>query len=218
MLGLIIVLVIINLIRFKNSSSIPNKPSETTLPAQELKVLRISPEQNTILTPNTYQTFNIQFTSAILQSYFKVLVIRQDVTTDSTPKTEEVITDLTDNNTTLSITLKNPIQGYSSYEINLLSSADNSPIFKIEYLSDKPQETPAPNNNTQLKQFLPYKTNSYELEYNEDTNIYLFHFIYNSDSSETLDSQYQKAKQAATNFIKSKGIDINSIIIEWRYS
>lgn len=80
-----------------------------------------------------------------------------------------------------------------------------------------PIPTRAPNNNLSLQQYLPYETSNFLLEYDPARNTYLFHFKFRNNTGVSLPDQFDKAKQDAINFIQSKGIDVNSLAIEWLY-
>lgn len=110
------------------------------------------------------------------------------------------------------------ISALSRYNLYLINTLNNSVIFKISYLSDNPQSTPVPVNNKALIPFLPWETASYKLSYYAPGNIYVFNFKYNPNSPDSPETQYEKAKADAIDFIKSKGVDPSTLVVAWKHS
>lgn len=204
----------------KTNNNIPLfQPKETpTISSnpQEIRVINIQPPLNTALKPDQTQIFQITFNKPINMQQIQVSLHKKNITNNNPPELVNFDSVIKEND--LFIAPKELIIGYGDYEITIIDINTNMQIFKASYLSDKNELTPAPKNNPDLIPFLPYETTGYRLSYNKSRNIYVFNFKYNPNSTDKLDTQYEKAKQDAKNYIQSKGINPTSIIIEWRYS
>lgn len=222
-LGLLI-LVLFSALLFRKTTKevIEVSPSPTTTaftptPIPEIgdaKVLGIEPTEQTPLIPGNIQIFNIQLDKPIEDSTFNVQLIEKDLTEDLEDKKIEVKKSIQESIIRIETVL--PIQAYSRYTLTITTSRGQQ-LFSVSYLSDKPVASPAINNNLILADFLPYLTDSYSLRYSADDNLYIFSFKYNEYDLNTLEKQFDKAKASAEKFIKEKGINLNSIKIEWRY-
>lgn len=188
------------------------------LKTKDVTIVKITPEKTSILKPGEKQTFSIEFEKPISLDLFRVDATQKRVTTDEPPKAISFQRELTSISKSLSIILRESILPLSEYTISLTNKKTNETIFEISYLSGELEPTPVQTNNLNLIPFLPYETANYRLIYNKEKNTYIFNFKYNPDSLENLEIQYQNAKQDAIKFIESKGIDVSTIVIKWRYS
>lgn len=212
----VIVLLTIIFISFNESNNeTSNQKINTPSPipqATKENGFTITPDVAMPLQPGTKQTFTI-ITPNTMQNA-EISIMRKDITKDL-PLETTAFTEITKGNKHI-ISLLNPVLPYSSYTVSLQNKAKI--VFSANYLSDTPKPTPIKNNNNALVPFLPHETNSYTLRFNKEQNVYIFNFKYDTASSETLDQQYENAKTAAIEFIKSKGIDPTTIVVDWRYS
>jgi hypothetical protein len=174
----------------------------------------LNPIESQILTPGQIQTFTITFTKPVAFNKYSLSV------TKSAPRTTEQKVDFTSSfgDRSLQITLTEVIQPTTTYTITLQEKGSSNILFSVFYNSGNPPLPTIAQNNTQLQQYLPYETDSYILSYLPSRNIYIFNFKYDSTLSGGINDQYESAKKAAIEFITSKGININSIVIEWRHS
>lgn len=216
----------IMLLFFLASSPMPQKqlktvptlvPRVTTAQQQALRVLSIIPDKSVTLEPGKTQSFTTELNKAIDLGSLKIVFTRIDVTKDQPETSIAFSSTISDNGKILVITPQLPIEPYSQYNL-LLTNTNNTIIFKTSFLSDKPSISPVQNNNLDLVPYLPYETAWYKLSYLSSKNIYVFNFKYDSESKETLQAQYERAKADAILFIRSKGIGESTIVIEWRYS
>lgn len=124
---------------------------------------------------------------------------------------------LSDDKKSINVLMDDPITGTSDYSLTVKDSSQRVLISSL-YKSQKIELTPTPavTNNLLLKQYLPHETSNYGLVYDSTLNLYIFHFKYSIDSTDSSDIQFTKAKSDATTFIQSKGINISSINIVWQ--
>lgn len=197
-----------------SSSSSPKNSNQQTITIQVLSVI---PTENTPLIPGKTQTFIIRLNEDIRLSDIGVKLLVNNYSIQETPREAGITLEIKDNQS-LYVTTKETVRAYSNYQLILENSQRNENFYEANFISDKPQASPAPSNNPTLAQYLPYETNSFILTFHPDSNTYIFNFKYNDASREPLQTQYDQAKQEAIKFIQGKGIELNSIVIEWRYS
>lgn len=217
-----IVLIIIGILSLQTKSP-PSQSSNTTItnisisPKYAYGVIKVIPDSSSSLLLNQQQQFTISFTSDVSTGLFDIALFRKDLTKDNAFEPVQARITRAADRKSLVITSLDTIKSYSEYELRVTDRSTNVLLIKKGYLTDVPSPSSLPN-NLGLVPYLPYETSTFKLSYLKDTNIYVFNFKYNSDSQETLEIQYQKARAEATKFIQSKGVNINTIVIEWRYS
>jgi hypothetical protein len=118
----------------------------------------------------------------------------------------------------VNLTTLTDIKDYSEYFLKISDKSTQKVVFSSSYLTTQVTPSPVRINNQNLIPFLPYQSQNYSLEYLISQNIYIFHFIYNVDSTDSIDIQFEKAKSDALQFIKDKGIDPSGLVIDWRNS
>lgn len=178
--------------------------------------VEISPSISTTLVPGEKQTFSLRFSKPTTQDALNIAVTETDLSKDAAPTATPFSYSVAGASHILSLT--EAIKPYRKYQILIKNAASGNTILNVSYLSAAPAETPAATNNLDLIPYLPYETASYALSYNNQTNTYIFNFKYNPNSVDDLETQYQKAKQDAIDYIRSKEINESTLIIEWRYS
>ena len=188
----------------------PSTEDNTLL--QSISLVSVSPIQNSVLVSGKKQIFTITFNNQ--PKNITTTLERTDVTNTSKPVTASFT--LSEKGNALVLTTTGPIVPDSIYTLNVLYQ--NTPLVSLSYTTTNLLPSPVKQNNEPLKKYLPYNTASYSLRFDQNRNIYLFNFIYDPSKNDSLDVQYEQAKQDATDFIESKGIDIDSVIIEWNYS
>lgn len=198
--------------------SVLKKPGTVPVVQEDIKVTNVIPGQATPLQPGNQQTFSLDFNNPIRLDSIQVKLTRADMTINQAEVDVAFTLSLNPDGKTLIIGVIPPISPLSEYHLLITGIKDKSMIFEARYLSEKPLPTPVKTNNLQLVPYLPHETSLYRLIYLESQNIYVFNFKYNPDSPDELETQFNKAKQEAIKFINSRGVDPNSIIIEWRYS
>jgi len=182
---------------------------------RDLVTATIDPTPETILVSGEKQTFVITFSQPQNRQLLSPVLTVKDVTNDDDPQSLP-IKSLFDNTTTLRITSPLPTQPNSIYLLTIVNTQTHAIIFEASYTSSPPIPTPVAKNNTALSQFLPYTTTTYSLEYDKNSNLYVFHFLYNAGSSDDVQTQFEKAQAAAKVFITSKNIDLDSLVIQWK--
>lgn len=194
-----------------------NVPVDEVNFIQSPQVLNIDPVKESILTPGQNQIFSIEFSEPIaLSSIFVSLKTREIVGEVADYKDIEFKQELSDDRKTLLIETKEPIATFQNYNLTIFERSGNK-LVQATYTSDRDERPRESQNNPDLAQYLPHTTPSYTLSYVPERNLYVFSFSYDETSSESLDSQYEKAQADAIRFIESRGIPISSIVIEWRY-
>jgi hypothetical protein len=200
-------------------SAIPtlSPASQTSLPTVKVdfNIQSITPPKGTILKPNQPLEFDVTFDKPIDISWVGIKLSSGPISATQLNSTQ-FKNKVSGDNKTLIIT-SGPTTPSSQYLLEITNLTKNIKLLSINYPSDT-FSTPAPSNNPALSTFLPYETANYKLSFNPDRNVYIFNFKYDTNSSVSIDDQYNQAKTDATAFIQSKGIDINSIVIEWRHS
>lgn len=180
----------------------------------KLTLLSSTPSLSSLLPVGKSQTFSLTFsdlpenihasiTAAPISSPYDTSIVQSTVSTTTGHKTIQFIT----TSTLLPSTI-----------YTIIISSENTVIFSQPYITERAEITKAPANNSDLKIYLPYETDTYRLSFNQQRNAYIFNFkIVESDPSD-IQTQFEKAKSDASAFINSKGVDINSIVIDWRHS
>jgi hypothetical protein len=118
----------------------------------------------------------------------------------------------------ITLTTLTDIKDYSEYFLTVSDKSTQKVIFSGSYLTTEITPSPVVSNSQGLIPFLPYQSQNYSFEYLKSQKIYIFHFIYNVNSTDSIDSQFEKAKNDALQFIKDKGIDPSGLVIDWRNS
>ncbi len=199
------------------SPTITAFPSQTQK-AQNLAPIKITPDNSVVLIPGNVQQFLLTFPTTINLSQISIKLTKIDITKNNDPVLIPIDTAVSNDGRNLSITTQPLIDPYSQYTLLATDRTNNATIFKTSFLSDKEKEVPVETNNLDLIPYLPYETAWYALSYVSSRNVYVFNFKYDPESKETLQVQFDRAKADALLFIKSKGIDESTIVIEWRNS
>lgn len=189
------------------------RSNETT--QNQLILLQVSPSSDTLLLPQTKQTFTLTFSLPVSASEISVVATEQIVVTNQQQK----IALLLKQNSSSKTLTTSPIavKPYAQYTLVVLQKATGKTLAGVSYQTLPPQPTRAPTNNLFLSQYLPYETETYRLSYWKEKNVYVFNFKYNPSSSDDTQTQFEKAQNDAKTFIQSKGIPLDSIIINWLF-
>lgn len=217
--------IVIGLIIYLNANDTPIEDSDIALFPTPVPILYTSPDVvsidppiTTALLPGKDISFLITFTTSIREKPVKILLTRKPIIgIDESINSVSITSELTSFGKALSVTLQEPILPAQEYSLIVLGANDKT-LVSSTYTSSSIEILRAPQNNPDLQQFLPYETPTFRLTYNENRNSYIFNFKINPNSTESLESQFNQAKQQAESYIRSKGIDINTIVIEWRRS
>jgi len=210
--------------------SLINNPTINTLP-QEItqitqggspignypSILSLEPSELKTITAGSIQNFKITFKSPVVTNQISSSLTRKNYTTDQATSPVGIKTTYNYDTTTLTISPNEPIQPFSEYALTI-TNKNNIILLAAKFSSRDVPPTPPTNNNPKLKQYLPHETTSYKLSLNALREVYVFNFKITPGSTTSLSTQYQNAKREAEEFIKSKSIDLNSIIVEWRHS
>jgi hypothetical protein len=218
-----ILLIVVFGIAYISFTQKPQKtnPIPTTTPivtVSQLSVTHVIPDEPQPLASGIPHTFLIYFSQNISVNEFTINLDYTNITQDN-PQTITVPLSLSlFSPKVIEVKATIPIVPQSEYYLTIADKQTGQTLSQTNYLSGDLQPTSVPSNNETLKKYLPYETNSYMLEYLSNQNLYIFHFKYDPSSSLPLDQQYENAKAQAVQFIESKGVDINSIIIDFRSS
>lgn len=180
--------------------------------AGPLQITTYTPTEDTPLLPGEVAQFLFQFSSPIEEQDLFINITQNNLSNNTT--TIEFTSELDVSKTSLLIKTL-PIEPASEYTIQIVY--EGTKIFEIGYISDRETPNAAPSNNFDLIPYLPYETSTYSLAFFPETNKYNFSFKYDPNSSESTQEQFERAKREATAFIESKGVGINSIVIDWKY-
>lgn len=206
----------------KNTQNVLSPTSITTPTAGQARlkndfISSVTPSVDHLLTAGQPATFSLELKKSMQLNNLLINLTSIDITKDAGPVNEKVILD---QSKVLTVTIKttDPIKPKRRYILSIKNEPSESTLFVGNYRSVDVPPTPIPSNNPSLIQYLPHETESYRLLYFADQNLYISHFKYNPNISGTLDDQYQKAKNEARDFIKSKGIDPATLTIDFRRS
>jgi hypothetical protein len=223
----IFVVVVVGLLVFINintQDSIMENPSDTIFPTavplgySSADVTAVSPSYSSLLTPGEKEIFTVSFSTSVQEKTLKILLSKKkyDDTSESIVSVP-IATELLDKGKSLLISMQEEVEIYHEYSLTIIDG-NNKTLTSTTYLTSNVVISRAPSNNPTLQQYLPHETASYILSYNERRNTYIFNFKVDPSSTLGFSEQFESAKQQAEEFIQSRGIDINSIVIEWRHS
>lgn len=225
-ISVLLVSVIIFLIVVLTSQTSLQQPAPSPTPAGTIgtihnrfrQVLRISPEEYELLTPEKQQRFSVVFTEAINPQTIRVK-LRQSSFLDPLKREDvQTTTDYIASTKTLYIRTIPTIVPQSTYDLTITERGNGNILLQARYHSPQLLPTPVPSINNTLKPYLPHETETYRLVYNQLRNVYVFNLKLDAASADNFDTQFQKAKTEAIQFIQSKGIDPNTLMIEYRRS
>jgi hypothetical protein len=191
-------------------------PTITTL--EQISISRIIPSVPLPLTPGLPYSFTVYFSIPVSPTAVSFTLTSSSLYGDKAAKTVKLSVTPENSNKRYIVKTLEPIQPYSEYILRVNSAQTKKEVYRKGFLTKDVLPTPVSTNNLSLAAYLPHRTASYSLEYFVNRNVYIFHFIYNSDLPTGAEAQFDAAKADAIKFIQSKGIDINSIVIEWRNS
>lgn len=176
--------------------------------------INISPSTAHVLKPGTKESFIISLPSSLSLEDLSITLTIKDLRTDSS-SVSVPITISNQKKGELKIIMKNNVVAFGEYKITL-KNKNSVELIEATYLSDTVEHEEK--NTQELSQYLPHETSSYRLIYIQKRNVYIFNFKINDTSKISPQQQFENAKDDATKYIKSKGIDTNTITIEWRFS
>lgn len=225
---LLTILIIIVMLQFNgrpNATTTQPEPSRQTdstnqssRPVASIVVDRVVPDAEFNIASGKSSRFFIYFSEQVDAKDIAAMVTYTYIYEDETmtPLTAQTTLKQLGTNT-LELQLIEPVKPGAEYTISIVNKNTNQILSTSTYGSLNTQPTPVANNNPALQQYLPYSAETYSLEYNQQKNLYVFHFINSESSEQPIEEQFKAAKQAAIQFIQSKGIDQNSITVEWKY-
>lgn len=172
------------------------------------------PGTDTPLEGNKIQRFTLVFNESLssdaLTSSIQETIIGSDIHT-SVPSTVS----FNEAGNEVTITSTRPFKQNASYQVLLKKTKDNAVLFNKNYFTLAFTPTPLPNNNKALSESLPHEGSNWILKYNPERNLYYFSADITPGTPAEMEIQYNRAKDEALTFIKSKGIDPNTVTIEW---
>ncbi len=173
------------------------------------------PAQDVILFPGKKYDFTFVFISPLPQNIFVSLHSVQ-IGGTAVKETVPFTSLLSPDRKTITLTPNKEI--LPSQQLTLSIADEKTVLFSTTYASERISITSAAANNPELKQYLPYETETFILSFSTRRNSYIFNLKLVENSPSSLEEQYQAAKNQAEAFIQNKGIEINSLSIEWRRS
>lgn len=215
----IVVIILIN-IQQRESEEFPIELVPTPVPLlyNTPEVLKTEPSYVQSLIPGQIQKFTITFTDSISDKPLQSFLTTRSITNQSDSlKHVSISSQLVSGGEILEIRTNEDILPSQEYSLTVIDE-DGQTLVSATYTSSSIAVSPVKNNNQELRNYLPHETNNYRLIYLESTNTYIFNFKANSSSPDSYIDQYNQAKSDAEEFIRSRGIDLNSIIVEWRHS
>lgn len=190
----------------------------TMINPNEVYVSSISPSESTPLSVGNPQLFTLVLSEKLALEQVNIQMTRIDITKDNTSETIPIALDKESSGDRLMIKTQDSIKPFSRYDLLVSDKHTGSVIYRASFNTIEPYPSPNANNDPTLRNTLPYQTKNYRLEYLDSRNIYVFHFIFDSSSNLNADTQFENAKNDALKYIDSRGVNIDSIVIEWRYN
>ena len=213
--GLILLLVGLVLLFLRTG---PSRQSDTTSTAPHaLTVKKVVPDISTVLTPGKPLIVSFFFDNSIEHDNVTFSIAFTDIAVDSSPSPLQLTQRQVDNKT-LEVKSVEDVRPRGRYDITAANKSGGQIVFSTHFLSGDISPTKVLSNNPALSSFLPHETNNYSLVYLPTRNVYVFRFKFDPSVPGTISSQFEKAKTDANTFIRSKGIDPASIVIEYRHS
>lgn len=191
--------------------SLLQKPIST----QKTPMFSILPSSGVILGLNQTPSFTL-ISNQPFSTSEKVSLVSQNIGSDK--QTPVDFSSKQPSSQTLVLTFNTLTTPSTLYTLTITNISTNKQLFEAQYLTNAPTPSPVPSNNPALANYLPYDTTNYTLTFSSAQNIYIFDFKYDPVSSTPLTAQYDQAKSDAIDFIKSKGVDPNSVVVDWRHS
>lgn len=180
-------------------------------------ITSVEPPSTTVLEPGDAAVFEIVFSGKVEPDSVRIVLSRLDVSKNSSPQPVEFMTEWKDDMTAV-VTTSAPIETYGQYLLDVYFEDAPTALYSTSYYSALQDPVVVPVNDLTLAEFLPHETESYKLSYLPSTNTYIFNFKFNPDIPGAALDQYNAAKSAAESYIRSVGVDPESIVIEWRHS
>ena len=218
--GIILIIIFVTIIIISlNKNNTGNKQANIAPPVQNnISVKQVVPDEPETLGGGIPHTFLVYFSKHISLESLNISLTYTDITQDNPQVNQVKIYSSMLGANVIAVKTVDPIKERSEYYLKITDKETNKILSSTSYLSGDIQPTKIPTNDQTLKSFLPYETNNYTLEYNASQNLYIFEFKYDPSLSENITQQYNDAKAAAIQFIESKGININSITIQYKSS
>lgn len=179
-------------------------------------VVKTSPLSGSSLNIGTKPIIKVVFKQSP-QSIYKIIVLYTDAASNKPDVNIETNSAHVGDNSINVVFLEKAVP-LGIYTLNVLRKSDNQVVFTGTYLTGDATPSPVISNNQNLIPFLPHNAPNYTLEYFKNKNIYVFHFIYDVNSALSIDEQFNKAKNDALLFIKSKNVNPDSLVVDWRNS
>lgn len=176
--------------------------------------ISISPSTTHVLVPGTKESFVVSLPSSLSLEDITISLTVKDFRSDSSPINSPITTS-SEKQGEVKIDMGNNVVAYGEYKLTIENKSGEG-LIEATYLSDTIDRVQT--NNQELSRYLPHETTNYRLIYIKERNLYIFNFKINDNSTIPPQQQFENAQNEATQFIESKGIDINSIVIEWRFS
>lgn len=217
--AVLFILIVVGLVKTpsdRNTSSnrdplLQNLDSTNTL-------VEVTPNVTTPLYENTTPEFVLRFGLSLNPELTNISIKQKDLSNDSTEVESSFTIKYFNNNKQLNLSLNEKILPYHQYRIIITNKQNNAVLTSLSYLSSLEEPSPVPTNNVELRNYLPHREKNYSLVYLPYSNLYVFHFAVDPENNQDLETQFNRAKQDAIEFIRSKNIAPESVIIEWRYN
>ena len=204
--------VVVILLIFAGVYALSRSKKTTTPPIESNPAINLLPAAGTTLIPGNTLIFRITFKNTVSKNEMVATLTKRS------PGKENITvpTNMLESENSIAIQTDEKVEQGMFYSLELVTKTGRI-ILSADYSSPSITPTPLPSNNTQLKDYLPYDTSNFLLDYNNSRNLYVMHFKFRSSDPGTIEQQFEKAKRDAQEFITSKGIQVNTVEIEYSY-
>ena len=200
-----------------NVSPIPTQFVPNITPyISRITITQQNPLAGTSLRVGDSLIFSFSFSQALPEAITASILANRTGSEEEIPALIQSVTTLSEDKKTITITSTETVKAATTYIVAVLEN--NNTLFSTQFFSLRDDIPSVQTNNQTLQEYLPYKTPTYSLIYDTQTNRYVFHLILNQADSSSFEDQFLKAKAQAEEFIRSKNIDPNAIIIDWKHS
>lgn len=204
--------IVVIILIFAGVYSLSRSKKTTTTPTESNPATSLLPAAGATLTPGNTLIFRVTFRNTVSKNEMVATLTKRS------PGKENVTvpTNMLASENSISIQADEKVEQGMFYSLELATTAGRI-ILSADYSSPSITPTPLPSNNAQLKEYLPYDTPNFLLDYNKSRNLYIMHFKFRSSDPGTIEQQFEKAKREAQEFIASKNIQVNTVEIEYSY-
>ncbi len=185
-------------------------------PASDIKIVSISPADNSFLSLNQKPVIIVSFEKGVSLNEVRLKLTKLQITKSDPEVPVDFNPSLNDDGKILTLNINSVVTPYTHYTLDISDTKGNL-VYRATYSSEEITASPEPNNNLELKNYLPLDASNYKLSFDNQRKIYIFNFKQNLNDPKDLNVQFEDAKKDADDFIKSKGIDPATVSIEYKH-